>query len=300
MLLLCVIYEGENEDVMNGIENIKYNFERKNVAIGISESIENKTHFVKIFCSDDDYTEKVNHTFNIYMAEVLYDAVIKEFIHKSINSYLTENYFFLKYDEIQKIRTLCYHALKCNGAILDENEVYFNNRKISITRKIVDCIEENSDINIKGFLTFRMGEFKEDLCNSVDKVVENFMVEKEYEEFIKLLKYFVEIQQSKVEQVNIYIERNGNYIIKDKLGNDIMDDILSELSDTKYTGSVSMDDMIISGLITLAPGNIIFHCVDNCVNKELINTIKSVFLDRVEFCEECNTCKEIKGQYIKS
>ena len=33
--------------------------------------------------------------------------------------------------------------------------------------------------------------------------------EKEYNEFIKLLKYFVDIQDCKLEEVNIIVQRNG-------------------------------------------------------------------------------------------
>ena len=40
------------------------------------------------------------------------------------------------------------------------------------------------------------------------------MVEKEYNEFIKLLKYFVEIQESKVDEVNILIEEEWKLLFK--------------------------------------------------------------------------------------
>ncbi len=38
------------------------------------------------------------------------------------------------------------------------------------------------------------------------------MVEKEYNEFIKLLKYFVDVQENKIDEVNIIIDKLGNYI----------------------------------------------------------------------------------------
>ncbi|EET86548.1 sporulation protein YtxC, partial [Clostridium carboxidivorans P7] len=72
-----------------------------------------------------------------------------------------------------------------------------------------------------GFITFRMKELREDLEEIVDKVVERYMTEKEYNEFIKLLKYFVEIQESKIEEINIIIKSDGKYLIQDKEGNDI-------------------------------------------------------------------------------
>ena len=107
------------------------------------------------------------------------------------------------------------------GAISGPSMVYCINRKNIIMDKITRCIEENNEINISGFLTFRIKELKEDLECIVDKVVEEYMVEKEYNEFIKLLKYFVEIQESKIDEINIIIEKNGDYYLRDEEGNDL-------------------------------------------------------------------------------
>lgn len=68
-------------------------------------------------------------------------------------------------------------------------------------KKIKTCLEENEEINIQGFITFRMKELREDIEEIIDKVVEEYMVEKEYREFVKLLKYFVDIQESKIEKL---------------------------------------------------------------------------------------------------
>ena len=55
------------------------------------------------------------------------------------------------------------------------------------------------------------------------------MVEKEYKEFVKLLKYFVDIQESRIDEVNIYIHEGGGYVIKDGYGKDVFGDFIKEL-----------------------------------------------------------------------
>lgn len=52
-----------------------------------------------------------------------------------------------------------------------------------------------------------MNDIKEDLEAVIDKVVERYMVEKEYDEFINLLKYFVDIQENKIDEVNVIIKK---------------------------------------------------------------------------------------------
>ncbi len=298
MLLLTVVYDNDKESVINGINNIKEYFKSKNVVIGISESIELDTHFVKIFC-DEQISEKLHNMFNINIANVLYEIVIDEFYKKDMEIFLGDTYFFLKYDEIKEIKENSIKVLKGKETIIDENSIYYMNKKNIIIDKIVKCIIENKEININGFITFRMKELKDDLEKIIDKIVEKYMAEKEYNEFIKLLKYFVEIQDSKVEEIDIIIKEDGKYSIQDKDGNDIEQKVFSDLSDLKYKENTNMDDMIISMLITNSPEKIIIHCRDNCRNLDLIDTIKKVFTNRVEMCDNCKICEKIKHSFNK-
>ena len=214
MLLLTVVYNSSMECIIDEIKDIKKCFEHKKVILGIAESIIEDTHFIKFFCSDDNLSYSSIKIFNLNIANMLYKIVIMEFCKKEMNNFLSETYFFLRYDEIKQIKPRIQEALLSEGAISGPSMVYCINRKNSIIDKITRCIEENNEINISGFLTFRTKELKRDLECIVDKVVEEYMVEKEYNEFIKLLKYFVEIQESKVDEVNILIEKNGDYYLK--------------------------------------------------------------------------------------
>lgn len=294
MLLLTIVYDNSKEDIIKGINEMKKYFHDRNTIVGFSESIENNTHFLKIFSDDSSFSYKHLNIFNLYMSNILYNVVIDEFYRKEMQGFLSDTYFFLKYDEIKEIKKLSLEALKSEGAILNEYMVYFRNRKNSIIQKIMECIEENREINIKGFITFRMKELREDLESIIDKVVESYMVEKEYNEFIKLLKYFVEIQDSKIDKINIIIESDGNYIIQDGNGEDIIDMLFSELSEARYTGTVSIEDLLISGLITNSPNSIVIHGFENCKNGELLDTIKNVFGDRVTLCSKCEMCESVR------
>ena len=295
MLLLTVVYDNSKEDIMVGINDMRKYFHDRNTIVGFSESIDNNTHFLKIFCDDNALNTKFINIFNLYMADILYNIVVDEFCKKEMQRFLTDTYFFLKYDEIKDIKKLSLDALMSEGAILNESMVYFRNRKNSMIEKIIECLQENKEINIKGFITFRMKELREGLESIVDKVVESYMVDKEYNEFIKLLKYFVEIQDSKIEKVNIIIKADGSYMVQDGEEKDITEDLFSELTEVKYNGAVNMEDLLISGLITNAPSKISIHGEKNCRNKEIIDTITRVFGDRVSFCSSCLICEKVKA-----
>ncbi len=165
-------------------------------------------------------------------------------------------------------------------------------------KKIKKCVDENNEINIDGFLTFRCKELFKDIKGIVDKIVEKYMVDKEYNEFIKLLKYFVEIEESKLDKLNILIDSTGKYTLKDSEGNDLTEEVYIEVSDVKYVENISIDDMLISWLITNVPKEINIYNIENCTNKELINTIKNVFEERVNIYNHDKPVK-LKHTYNK-
>ena len=294
MLLLTVAYNSSMECVIDEIKYIEKCFEYKKMVLGISESIIEDTHFIKFFCSDDNLSDSSIKTFNLHVANIIYKIVIMEFCKKEINNFLAETYFFLRYDEIKQVKPKIEEALLSEGSISGPSMVYYINRKNSIIDKIIRCIEENNEININGFLTFRTKELNADLECIVDKVVEEYMAEKEYDEFIKLLKYFVEVQESKVEEVNILIEKNGNYYLRDEEGNDLIENMATVLPGVKFDSKENQEELIISTMITSNPKKVIIHCVEHCNNKELIGTISKVFADRVYYCDECEACGKIK------
>jgi putative sporulation protein YtxC len=294
MLLLTIINNSNRNYIVDDIKDIIEHFKGKNVTLGISEDLEDEKQLIRVFCEDKDYNHKTLKIFNLYVANAIYKIVINDFCNKNMGKFLTENYDFLKFDDIKTVKDLIHSALNEEDEKIDDAVIYFMNRKNNIIEKIANCLQENKEINIEGLITFRMREFREDLESIVEKIVEKYMVEKEYNEFIKLLKYFVEVQESKLEEVHIMIDKNGDYIVKDEFGNDILNNLMDELYETKYTAKVNSEDLIISGLITTAPRKIIIHSMHNCRNKELIDTIKNVFTERVSYCNNCKQCEALE------
>lgn len=284
MLLLTIICDNK-EDIIYDLNNMKIYFEEKGIILGIYENISADLHFIKIFCKENELDTKQKNKFGLYISNIIYNIVVKKFYREELYSYLTDSYFFLKYDEMQEVMDRTIEILNNTEKITDEDAIYCMNKKNNIINKIKECVDENSTININGFLTFRMKELRVDFESIVNKVVEKYVSQKEYDEFIKLLKYFVDVQENKIKEVNITIKEDGSYIIEDDKGKDLMNDIIGELAGINSIEDVQVDDLIISGLITYCPKNIIIHRRKNSKNKEMINTIEKVFENRVKFCE---------------
>ncbi|EOU1110211.1 putative sporulation protein YtxC [Clostridium perfringens] len=281
MLLMTLCYE-EEKNLIKDMQNIKNVLKSKGIIIGVSESISYGTHFVKIYYGNSEFDENMRATIMLYISNVIYNVIVEHYREKEMLHYINENYFFLKHDEILDIDLAINKILKGDQKICSDKDFYCLNKINDIIENIKEFILENDYINIEGFITFRMKNFLKDIECIIDKVVEDYMIEKEYNEFIKLLKYFVDIQDCKLEEVNIIVQKNGSYEVKDSKGLNIFKDFLNEITDVAEEGIINTEDIIISGLITNAPKKIKIYNEEYCINKEFIQTIKSVFGERVE------------------
>ncbi|HZK34761.1 MAG TPA: putative sporulation protein YtxC, partial [Bacillota bacterium] len=163
-----------------------------------------------------------------------------------------------------------------------------------VWKRIKDHLASNNELVLEGFIRFRMKDFICELEDAVDRAVDDLLIEKEYTEFIKLLRYFVEIQEPKVEEVHVLMREDKKYTLLDSnlyiINNDILEDLAKEISDKE----ISYDDLLISSLITIAPRKITIHQFDKFQNAELLNTINNVFDGRVTMSKDSVSPKKLQ------
>lgn len=290
MLLLTIINNSHKNYVLDEIRNIITYLKDKGLELRCEVQEENQCQIVEIYGEVLGGLESDVRVFQYYIATILYRVALKEFLDGKINKHLSATYSFLNYKDIAIINDVVHKVLNEEVAI-DETMIFCMNRKNEALQKIILCLDEVEELNVKGFLNFRSKELNKDIVSMVERIVEKYMVEKEYNEFINLLKYFVEVQDCKLERVDLFVGKNGSdYILRDDDGNDMMESILNELCENKTMEEISKDDLIISGLITTCPRKIVIHSSSICKNKELIKTIQNVFESRVEYCNGCIQC----------
>ena len=300
-MIALTLLSKESIDFINELQLLKEVLSKRNIILGIIESKDDNNDIIKLVCDNNSEIEYVKDKISLYVSNLLYKIVIKKYKKEELYQFISENYFFLKQKEILELEGKIMDALNLIKCPKDEMFIHCYNRINRMLDNIRNCVKENEIINIDGFLTFRMRNFREDIENVIDYVVERYMIEKEYNEFIRLLKYFVDIQESKIEEVNIVITNEGNYLIKDKYDNDILNLFLKELCSEKIIVETNLEDVIISGLITNVPQKIKIYGREKSNNKEFLDTIDKVFGERVIYCpSEFVIDKIIVDKKIKS
>ena len=213
-----------------------------------------------------------------YIKTIEEPNIIKELINQEYN--------YFNIDERKEILQRSLDSV--NKLKIDKNDAL--GQKSIILEELVNYFESNSKINLKGFITFRLKDYVEELKIVIDEAVEDFLMDKEYNEFIKLLRYFVDVQEPKVDIVHIYMKEENNYSLFDNYGKEINDEYLRLIAAEMKENDISYDDLLISSLITIAPNNIIIHKTGNNNFEYIINTIKRIFNQKVELCNNCDWC----------
>jgi len=269
-LKLLSIGVKETKSQINDIFN-KYDFGNN---VEVKEEKINDRFFLIFYFEGKE--EEFYNIISLFISEIIFEYYLKEIILKDV---------FMKYknfsrDEKVEIVQLAYKNLYNENEFVKEKELIFN--------EVYDYISINDLMIVDGFVSFRLKSRDKIINEIIKRSIDEFSAVKEYREFINILQYFIEIQEPKIDLINVVID--DEYKLYDKennlIDNDFFSDIISELSDD----GINEDDILISSIITIAPQRLIIHVNEENKDKEIVDILQSVFIDKVEFCKGCNLC----------
>ncbi|NLM26629.1 MAG: putative sporulation protein YtxC [Clostridiaceae bacterium] len=234
---------------------------------------------IAVECKKKEKQQK-NSAFVEQLSSVLAEYMMTAYEGLILNRIVKKHYGYLKPGERRDIVGIAQKKLQ------EKDQNYFDaviriRRRNIVTRRLADFLNQSNHIILEGFVTFRMQEYVKELEDIVDWAVRQYLVEKEYQEFIKLLTYFVQMQKPKFRCVHVIAENDSSFSIYDENMERISEQWFSEWNDEKHNGTIKEEDMLISFLISAAPRQIIVHNTSAINNKELLETIMQVFSGRV-------------------
>lgn len=281
MKSICI--KTNNESLLNYLLNELDYIEVKPVAISKNQ-FKNYKNIIIHYSGND------NKKFVHEVSCILSCLVIDELEESFLKMILLKNYFYFNSTEMKHILELCYEIFS------DDFNTYFDKKHNLLIDSFENYLITNKSIILTGFINFRIKNYMTILEDVVDEAVNSFVVEKEYLEFISLLKMYVNSQNSNCDVVHlIYNKNNSTLLDKDKNQINVSDDIFK----AKYLSDISFssNDYALNTLLTLVPEKIYIHLIDNCID-EFIHTISLIFENRVEICTDCSICKIYKNNPI--
>lgn len=219
----------------------------------------------------------------------LADYIIEQYEEKLILRIINSNYCYFNSIEKKEILRLALLIIK-NDDKNFLNSLYQIRRRNIIIRKLIEYFGSSDKVILDGFVNFRLKDYMKDLEDIVDKAVDDFLTEREYKEFIRLLRYFVDIQEPKFNVIHVLVGYDSKYILLDENKREITNECIQEFMNDIPEGEINFDDLLVSSLITMAPKKVVIHSSKSFRNKELLETIKNVFWGKAIICPDCELC----------
>jgi len=283
----------ENVQVKNYILSKLGSLNKENLDIVFEDYNKSDILFIKC-CLKEGFlsgikNNKSNNDLIRNIATILSDVIINNYEYLLIKKVIDDYYIYITEHEKDQIFKFANNIIKSDDSIYD-GCLYKQLRKTMIKEIILDYLKTENLIILDGFIKFRLNEYKKELYLVVDRAFKEFVAQKEYDEFIKLLRYFVEIQDSKIDEIHIVADERFGYVLLDEKKRKINIENDEDLINESSGKGLNNDDFLISSLISIAPKKVYLHNIDGFSNKELVKTIQNVFCDRIKICLNCDIC----------
>jgi putative sporulation protein YtxC len=193
--------------------------------------------------------------------------------YKLLNDYISEIYNYIDEKDSEHIKKI---------AVIKFREIE-NDIEESIMCKVIEHLDSNMQLNLKGFLNFRLKDVLERIYMIAEISAEEYLISKDQDEFTEVLKHFIALHESKIDYLKVYINPDYTFDLYDKEGNIVKGIEDEEITNIMLKENMNYEDFFISTLLSLCPKVIeILDLTNTKSSKELITMIKSIFQDKVK------------------
>ncbi|GBF73259.1 hypothetical protein PA598K_01544 [Paenibacillus sp. 598K] len=236
--------------------------------------------------SSGEHREKLCRQTSLGVAEYIINELEPETLRRIIHRYCDAH----NAEELQMIESYCAQVI--NGQSTEaESILERQKRKMVVARETEAFLMGHGRLHLQGFLTFRLNSYRAVLREIVQYAVDEYVLEKQYQDFLTLLRYFVSLQEPRLPVVHLVHEDETSF----RLYDNAFEPLEYQAPDRTLTGlletEMQADDRVVSSLIAASPLRIIIHTSEP--ELQIFNTIESIFIDRVERCDNCRLHRQL-------
>jgi len=211
------------------------------------------------------------------VAAILCEVIVSDFREFFLQRIVASRYPQLGLQERQTVVRYAQHSLA-------DAEVWEAFRRWILLR-LLDYMQDNRQLIVEGFITFRLKEYVEHLEEAVERAIDEILLEKEYQEFVRLLQCFVAAQEPRVLEVHLICRDTGLFL------EDADRRSLSLQVPASLEGGVRPEDLVVSGLVSLAPSRVIIHgTAASDDDRAVVDAVMKIFAERASTCPGCARC----------
>ncbi|MFC5701207.1 putative sporulation protein YtxC [Cohnella faecalis] len=149
-----------------------------------------------------------------------------------------------------------------------------------LTLKYAGYLEDNERLNLDGFLRFRLGEYRAEVEEAAEAAMEERMMERQYQEFMTLLKAMVEWQDTRISAVHVM--HSGGHAFR--LLDEQMRPLEKETEPPEPRGEAEEESLLVSRLLAVSPRQLYIHTPEP--ESQVIRTLIGIFGERAALCTD--------------
>ncbi|WP_169725477.1 sporulation protein YtxC [Alicyclobacillus contaminans] len=230
------------------------------------------------------------------LVQTLVDFVFNDWCCLYLCQHMAEAYDYLTEDEREYIALLTLHGLRTSDARWDGLTAgeWRHQVTAAVQSQLANGAAE-TPLNMGGLARFRARGFLRALDLALKDAVEQFLADKEYEEFVAMLRYMLDAQPPTMQVLHVYCTDDRVWIT-DAAGKLVRDPAVADAAAQVSDGEdVNAEDLAMSILITHAPCAIIIHDLTVAAPwPSFAETVEKVFIARATRCGNCSTCRQLQ------
>ncbi len=158
-----------------------------------------------------------------------------------------------------------------------------------VKQRLLPYFFEESQLNLDGFIRFRLPELWSGLAGAAQAVAEEYLWGREYHDFIHALQLFAGRQAPKMGLLHVILQADGNFLLFDEAKNNLVPQGFCEILPLRDSEKVRQDDLLVSTVLVLSPSRLLLH-IRQMVEPPSVLMLHDIFEGKVEFCPGCEIC----------
>lgn len=230
------------------------------------------------------------------VAETITSFIFSDWCYQHIYQRVGLLHDYLTDDEQEYIALLTFHSMRqSDEEIAGMRQSEWNTFILGSVAQVLDSGADPQFVYVDGLMRFRAKKYLTVIDKGIHEVIEQFLADREYEEFVSMLRYMLDSQPASSQVLHVF-SANDRVWISDASGELVKDAVVTEAAQhASDDGDVNPEDLAMSILITRAPCQIVIHDLTmDAPWPSFAETVEKVFLGRATRCQECSACKQLK------
>lgn len=228
------------------------------------------------------------------LAQTIASFLLQDWLFAYLEQRLQSVYGFLDEEEREYIALLTFHAMRKERGV-SEKSVQEGVAEM-VRGALQDANARQLPLSIDALVRFRLRDALKAAEHNLDTMVDQFLSDREYEEFVSMLRYMLDQQPARQQELHVFCADERVWIC-DAEGCLLRDDEVSNAASVASEGQeVNGEDLAMSILITRSPCKIVIHDITYAAPwPSFAETVERVFLERAERCRDCSICSGLQA-----